>query len=82
MCHNSKEHTGLNSVEMDLTLKIETENQQQIQIKLIHDATKVSTSKSICRSCLLVQNPKATDQETKFSFTQLVNKNMSIGFSV
>ena len=30
---------------MDLTLEIETENQQKIQLKLIHDTTKVSTSK-------------------------------------
>ena len=30
---------------MDLTLEIDTENQQQTQLKIIRDTTKVSTSK-------------------------------------
>ena len=30
---------------MDLTLEIDTENQQQIQLQLIHDTTIVSISK-------------------------------------
>ena len=47
--------------EMNSTIEIDTENQQKIQLKLIHDTTKVS--KSTRSSCLLDQNPKATDQE-------------------
>ena len=42
---------------MDLTLAIDTEIQQQIQLKLIHDTSKVSTSKEY--SQLLSASKKA-----------------------
>ena len=42
---------------MDLTLEIDTENQQHIKLKLIHDTTKNSTAKST-RSCCMFASSK------------------------
>ena len=59
---------------MDLALEIDTENQQQIQSKRIHDIMiqqKYRPEKSSRSWCLLIQNPKAIYQETKFTFTTL-----------
>ena len=56
---------------MDLTFEIDSENQQQIQLKLIHDTTKVSISKVYSQLMSADENPKATDQETRFSFTKV-----------
>ena len=39
-------NTELKPVEMDLIVEIDTENQQQIQLKVIHDKTNVSTTKN------------------------------------
>ena len=49
---------------MDSTLKIDTENQQQMQLKLILDTTKKYRPwKSTRNFCVLAQNSKATDEE-------------------
>ena len=58
-------------------LKIDTENKQQIQFKLIHDKQKYRPRKSTRSSCLLDQNPKAT----VFLYYG-VKKTHHIGFSV
>ena len=52
---------------MDLTLGIDTENQHQIQLKLIHNINILSTSKELSQLLSLVKNLKATDQKIKFS---------------
>ena len=76
MLHNSNENTPSKAVVIYLKLEFDSEKQQQILLKLIHDTTKVSTSKDY--SQLLVQNPKATDQETKCFFTTVAVKHVQL----
>ena len=44
---------------MDLTIEIDTENQQQIQLKLIQDTTKVSNSKEYSQLLSASEKPKS-----------------------
>ena len=58
---------------MDLTLEIGTENQQQIQLKLMHDKTQVSTSKeynlySLLNSLLGNLRIRQVDKTIELSF--------------
>ena len=50
---------------MDLTLEIDTKNQQKYSFNLYTIQQKNRPRSSTRSCCLLVQNPKATDQETK-----------------
>ena len=43
---------------MDLTIETDTENQQQIQLKLIHDTTRVSTLKEYLQLMSASSKPK------------------------
>ena len=51
-------------------------------IKLLHDQQKYRPRWSTRSCCLLFQNPKATDQKTKFSFTTVSINTRPIGFCV
>ena len=62
---------------MDLTLEIDTNNQQEIQFIRIQDTTKVLTSKQYSKLLSASSNPKAIVLETKISFTMVSTQSSS-----
>ena len=62
---------------MDLTLGIDTENQQQIQSKLIHYITNVSTSKGYSQLLSASLHPKNNRSGNQVFLTYDVNQNTS-----
>ena len=71
-------NTRLKSVdifEMDLTLEIETENQQHLPLKLIFDTIRISTSKEYFQLMSDTSKPKGNGKGTNvFLFTVSMKK--------
>ena len=62
---------------MDLTLKINNENHQQIKLKRIHDTTKVSTQKEYSKLQSASSKPKRNQSVDQIFLYYGVNKSTS-----
>ena len=58
---------------MDLTLEIYNENQHQIQLELINDITKVSTSKEYLQLLSASSKPKSNWSENQVFLQNLIS---------
>ena len=65
---------------MDFTLEIHTDNQHQIQFKLLYQNYRPRNRTRYC--CLLALNPKASDQEINIFLTTVSMKMHPIRCSV